>query len=248
MVKHSFNSPHKIECSNGETYVVKSHGADKQFANEILAHVLGQALGVPMPPAALVTIDDSFRAASPAAAAKYAAGTHFGSMFLLKSWTFDNPAPGLARSEIRNIDALYGLVAFDEAIANGDRRPNKGNNLVVQVADASPRYEYLAIDHGHVLTGPNWNPPGLGAYPLTPIVPVFKFLETCLVSLPQLQTAAQNVADFAGGVATLVNSSQADLNQDERDAVILFLQGRAAQLPAWVQGPRYQAVLQALQP
>lgn len=248
MVRHSFNSPHRIECSNGETYVVKPRRTDRQFANEVLAYVLGKELGVPMPDAALVAIDENFRVASPAAAAKYTAGTHFGSKFLVKSWTFDNPAPGLARSEIRNIDALYGMVTFDEAIGNRDRRNNAGNNLIVQVSDASPRYDYLAIDHGHVLTGPAWTVASLGATPVTPIVPVFRFLETCLISLPQLIAAAQSVADFASQVAGLVNAAQADLNQGERDAVIVFLESRAAQLPAWVQGQEYGAVLQALQP
>lgn len=248
MVRRSYNSPHRIQCSNGETYVVKPRSTDRQFANEILALVLGQALGVPMPEAALVTVDEAFRVASPDVARKYAAGTHFGSKYMTKSWTFDNPAPDLARNEIRNIDALYDLVTFDETVRNADRRANKGNNLVVQVSDTSPRYDYMAIDHGHVFTGPNWTAASLATTPVTAIVPVFKFLETCLVSLPQLVAAAQNVSDLSGRLAELVDAAQADLNQGDRDAVVVFLQSRTAQLPTWVNGAQYAAALQALQP
>lgn len=152
------------------------------------------------------------------------------------------------RSEIRNIDDLYTLVTFDETVSNGDRRGNVGNNLVVQVSDVSPRYDYLAIDHGHILTGPNWTTNSLGGNPLTPIVPVFPFLETCLVSLEQLVAAAQTMSDLAGQIDELVNEANADLSEDERAAVILFLRSRADQVPQWVEGPQYKAVLQALQP
>jgi hypothetical protein len=201
-----------------------------------------------MPPAALVSIDESFREASKPAAAKYQAGVHFGSKFMAKSWTFDNPAPGLARSEICNLDALYGLVAFDEVVANTDRKTNAGNNLVVQVSEVSPRYEYVAIDHGHILTGENWSIDGLEGFRLAPIVPIFKFLETCLVSLPSLLESARNIASFRECFEATVAAAQSDLNQEEQDAVITFLERRAAELPGWVQGTDYKAVLQTLQP
>lgn len=48
MVKASFNSPHRIECSNGQIYVVKPRRGDRQFANEILAFIIGRKLGVPI--------------------------------------------------------------------------------------------------------------------------------------------------------------------------------------------------------
>jgi len=46
VVKQTFNSPHRVECSNGDIYVLKPRRQDKQFANEVLAIALGEALAL----------------------------------------------------------------------------------------------------------------------------------------------------------------------------------------------------------
>jgi hypothetical protein len=242
----TYNAPHKIECSNGETYVLKPRLDDKQFANELLALALGEAIGVPMITGALVSVDEAFRQASPLAATKYEVNIHFGSKFMPKSWTFDNPAPSLARSEIRNFDDLYAMVAFDEVVANCDRSGNEGNNMVVQISDTTPRYDYIAIDHGHILTGADWTAEDLRCFQAGPIVPVFPFLAACLTSLPAMQRAAQNVADLQDQYRTIAKGAHAELTNEDLDAVVLFLEGRATNLPTWVIGHNYRATLQAL--
>ncbi|HEX3458001.1 MAG TPA: HipA family kinase [Candidatus Baltobacteraceae bacterium] len=248
VVKHTFNSPHRIEGSDGLLYVVKPRRNDRQFANEVLAAALGEALDLPMPDAALVTVDELFRAASPTAAAKYELGIHFATRFETNSWTFDNPAPALAISEIRNLEKMYSLVAFDEVVANVDRKTNVGNNMVVQVSESSPRYNYMALDHGHILTGPQWTPESLRGYDLAPIVPVFRFVETCLTSLPRLQEAAAELDALREGFARIVSGLRTELSQEDQGAIVEFLRTRAAELPNWVVGERYRQALGALQP
>lgn len=247
-IKQTMNSPHVIDCSNGKKYVVKPRATDKQFANEVLAIALARVLDIPHADAAFVAIDDLFRSSSPEAAQKYIAGVHFGSEFESKSWTFDNPAPGVARAEISNLDDLYKVVAFDELVANTDRRGNPGNNMVVQVSTQSPRYKYVAIDHGHIFTGHNWTAQGLQGYAVAPILPLFPFVQTCLTSLDSMLQAARTVTEACAALEEAVAAAKSDLSESDRGAVVQFLQQRAKELPAWVQGGQYRAALQNLQP
>jgi len=241
------NQSHIVECDDDQRYIVKPHGTDRQFVNELVGLAIGELLEIPMPDGGLITVTDEFRVAAPGMAERYAAGVHFGSLQERRPhFTFVNPEPGLIQSELANAARLYDLVVYDELVANGDRKHNAGNTLVVRVRENSPRYEFRAIDNGHILTGPGWTAPALLAHPLTPLVPVFQWFESCLTSLSTLSTSAATADAVKGHFDEAIARSRADLKGDDRVAVRAFLEKRAAALPTWVAGPNYSAELASL--
>lgn len=241
------NQSHRIECDDGRTYVVKPRHADRQFANELIAYAFGRLVGAPMPEAVLVTLSPEFLASSATASARYSgAGEYFGSQEdTLQFWTLDNPAPGLVHAEVRNVDALYNLVMFDEIILNTDRAGNAGNHLLVRVSNESPKYEIRAIDHGHVLTGPVWTAAGLRSSPVAPTFPVLAFVAGCLTSKRDLIEAGNQAKDAKDSIPAAVTDSEAGLPDDDRSAVVDVLQARAAAVPGWAENDypaRYPAL------
>jgi HipA-like protein len=249
VIKQTANSPHRISCADGLTYVVKPHKSDKQFANELIGLAVGEALGVPLPNAALVTLTSQFIQSSPAIAAKYAPGVHFGSELETRfHWTFDNPAPGIVVSNVSNGDALYSVVLFDEVVVNTDRRNNSGNNMIVRVVDQPPEYEYRAIDHGHILTGPQWTSESLSEFPCQPLVPIFAFMQPLISSLAKLTQVATDVAGMSASFQDIVNRVPTELAAPDISAVVNLLKNRASKLSTWVAGTEYAALLTNLKP
>ncbi|HTD37207.1 MAG TPA: HipA family kinase [Candidatus Limnocylindrales bacterium] len=241
------NQSHIVECDDGLSYIVKPHGNDRQFANELIGLAIGELLSIPMPDGGLITITEDFRTAASGMAPRYAAGVHFGSLQEGRPhFTFVNPEPDLVQSEVANASKLYDLVVYDELVANGDRKHNAGNTLLVRVKDSSPKFEFRAIDNGHILTGPGWTAQTLAAHPLAPLVPVYKWFESCMTSLSMLSTAAATADSVKSQFDETVDRSRAQLSESDKVAVREFLLRRASQLPSWVCGPQYAAELTAM--
>lgn len=126
-------------------YVVKLRaavrGGPTGLAFEYLAARLAERLSIPMPPAALVEIDEDLAAAMPdaelAERLRGSAGLNFGTRFLAPgyvTWPVGEPVPVTLRQ------VAVEIMAFDALIDNADRRREKPNLLW-------RGEELLVIDH-----------------------------------------------------------------------------------------------------
>lgn len=140
------NRPCIFSCVNedslSEDYFVKFHGAvGPLIICEFIGSLLGQALGVDIPPVAIVHIDEKMNSAIQDADArnKFQAkpGPHFGSRNIGQGFTVMNSGYSLTSD---TIEQALDIFAFDMLIQNTDRsssgaagNPNllfKGNQLV----------------------------------------------------------------------------------------------------------------------
>lgn len=136
--------PLLVETDNG-FYVAKiQENVDgiKVLINEFVCYKLAKKLGVPIPEAALLRIDQEVIDADPALKKTgIKPGLHFGSKFLHKSnASIQPPIVGL----VTNKEDIPSIVLFDQLIYNDDRTMNPGNLIVDLKAK-----EILAIDHSH---------------------------------------------------------------------------------------------------
>lgn len=162
-------------------YVLKNEKTDingnkqnfnSMFLNETLAYHIGCKLGVPMPEAVVVFLDEIFINEDPGIrfAYRFTEGLYFGSKeledvednyvenmqeliemgkpYISRSWNnfFDN---------IINKEDVSKILAFDILVGNFDRYGNAGNVLVNNTGYGR---KVFAIDHGHAFFGPSWTP------------------------------------------------------------------------------------------
>lgn len=138
--------PAVVETADGRAFVVKFLGAGqgkKALVAECLAAGLAQALGLPIPDAAVISLDDGFGIGEPDPEIqdllRASTGLNFGLAYLPGALAFDpaadrDLAPELAAS----------IVWFDALITNIDRTPRNTNLLVW-------RDRFWLIDHGAAL-------------------------------------------------------------------------------------------------
>ncbi len=138
--------PAIVECDDDGLYVVKLRGAaqgPKALVAEVLAAGLGRALGLPVPAAALVTLDAALGRAERDTEVREllaaSTGLNFGLDYLPGSATFDPVAPPAPEA----LEASR-IVWFDALLTNLDRTPRNPNLLVWH------RRLWL-IDHGAAL-------------------------------------------------------------------------------------------------
>lgn len=139
--------PAVVETEAGDSYVVKFRGAGqgpKALISELLAAELGRALGLPIPNAAIVVLEDGFGAAEPNPEIqdilRASVGANFGLAFLSGALGFDLAADaGLISDEL-----AAEIVWFDAYVTNVDRTIRNPNLLVWQ---GRP----WLIDHGAAL-------------------------------------------------------------------------------------------------
>lgn|ERR1700693_520163 len=244
IVEATANSPHRFSCEDGNDYAVKPRSADQQFANELLALALGTLVGIPLFDAAIVTVTVSFLVTSPAATALYAPGIHFGSRVpTTHFFNFDNVAPALVQTHIRNANEFYRLAMFDELIANVDRANNRRNLVAVELYPDQPKNDFFAIDHGHTFTGPGWTVSALETHVPMPVYPVLNVVRDFLDSRARLDGDAQHVAGFLADFEAAIDAAQSGLDDRARRAVLHLLTLRAPQLSAWIATPGYAAHL-----
>lgn len=139
---------------------IYDHAAQpKAVLNEVLGYLYAQAMGLPSPPVFFIDVPPLDVAASglsapltavravatleahdPNIATDGAAKTLFDAGSI--DWTY-------IRQRLLSSPAGRALVAFDEAVGNGDR--NIGNIVF------SRKHGVVAIDHGCILSGPLWS-------------------------------------------------------------------------------------------
>lgn len=240
------NSPHKLECDDGEIYVVKPTLPDRQFANELIAFAIANLLQLPVFDAALVTITPALISVSRAlATARYAPGVHFGSkMPKAPHFNFLSVSPALVTSNFRNKDDFYKLVLFDDLVLNVDRERNAGNLVAVEISNGTPQsLDFFAIDHGYALGGPGWTAAILDAQPLVALAPVLGVVRDVITSRNKLVGEAHVAAQLTPRFQQAVEEARTGLGQGDIDAVVRLLAQRAPALPAWAGGPPYATKL-----
>jgi len=135
--------PAVVDTADGRAFVVKFLGAGqgkKALVAECLGAGLAQALGLPVPDAAVVSLEDGFGIGEPDPEIqdllRASVGLNFGLAYLPGALAFDPAADRDLSPEL-----AADIVWFDAAITNIDRTPRNTNLLVW-------RGRYWLIDHG----------------------------------------------------------------------------------------------------
>ncbi|MCL6445045.1 MAG: hypothetical protein K6T83_16585 [Alicyclobacillus sp.] len=168
-VGNGITKPYFVNCSDGYTYVVKfaqNPEGERVLVNELVCGQLGVLVGLPVPPIAIVVVDDEFlRANSEKIGFGIKKGFHFGSREVKRAITLTNRRILELAS---NTDIAPLLVLFDHWIHNKDRDSNNGNIMF----DTSNK-KLVVIDHSHAFDiGPLWNAHQLKMRLHEPIAPL----------------------------------------------------------------------------
>jgi len=161
---------HLMQCSDRHFYIVKFRNNPQNpriLANELLASWLAEHIGIPVPPAAVVEVDESLieeepalRMQLPTGSIPCEAGLHFGSRYVappLGSHVFDY-IPVEFLPGVQNLRDFLGVLVLDKWLGNTDARQAVFWKMSVQ-----RKYSVSFIDHGYCFNSGDWNFPD---YPL----------------------------------------------------------------------------------
>ena len=150
---------HLMRCSDGHYYVVKflnnPQGA-RVVRNELLAHGIASALGLPIPPCALVNVGQELielttelRIERPREyiTCPCAPGMGFGSRWAANTW--DIPF-GLPPGPVENLEDFWGMCVFDVWVCNLD-----GRQVIFTKTDCG-YYRMSMIDNGFCFSAEEW--------------------------------------------------------------------------------------------
>ena len=146
-------SPQLFRANDGCLYVAKLCGNKlgvKALANEALAAILGEKLGLCFPPAGIIWLDGRLLEKNRRllkAARRH--GPHFASRYLGHCRFVDRTQ--LHRAANRN--QLAGVMLFDHLLHNVDRTHNRKNLLIRREDERNLVY---AIDHSHLFGTGRW--------------------------------------------------------------------------------------------
>lgn len=154
-VNETYRGP--IKTNSGTSFAYVKLLDEKQLTNELVASVLGRAIGLPIPAGFIVLVsradypDSEFLAAVGREHAFAFGVESIGHPDLKRRMKLDGDAA--VEQLLKSWSGWCDAMVFDEWIANGDR--NAGNLLI-----GGPGEVWL-IDHGHAFTGPRWLPSSL---------------------------------------------------------------------------------------
>lgn len=138
-------NPLLMRCTN-DTFVVKvmeNPEGPRVLINELVCYKLAKLLGLPIPNAALIHINNEMiQSSKRLQELGIRPGIHFGSKFIKKSTP--SIQPPMLRIAV-NTDDIPSIILFDQIIYNDDRTENKGNLLF----DLKEK-KIIIIDHTHV--------------------------------------------------------------------------------------------------
>jgi hypothetical protein len=125
---------HLLKCSDGHLYVVKFRNNPQHvrvLANEMLATVLAECVGLPVPTRAIVDVGQDLIQDTPALSIRLdhfnipcESGAHFGARYVvspLEGQVFNNLAETML-SNLRNPETFAGILAVDKWTCNTDGR------------------------------------------------------------------------------------------------------------------------------
>lgn len=175
------SEPALIIADDGNRYILKTEKVhhpnqgllkyDCMFLNELLAYLIGEYLGIPMPEAAIAYLDQTLidHDKTLIFVNKFYEGDLFASKELEEKednlvenfeMQMQLGRPYLKRTwnvffaQVENKEDLIKIIAFDLLIANFDRYGNEGNLLV---SSEGGQRKIYTIDHGHAFFGPVWD-------------------------------------------------------------------------------------------
>jgi hypothetical protein len=211
---------------------VKLYPPDSRgLINEILGYLLAEALGLCVPPRAAIAMIPP--AAVPAPPSWLPPGQpapawctqDLAAPSIKIAYRLDAASPlSAVVQELREADTTPAVVAFDDWLANVDR--NLGNLLRLA------KGRYCLIDHGRVLTGPNWRAEDLD--PAGQYQNVLRTLLDAFVTDPDTDSAMGAASRRHGHALTVTRTELGHwctllLSEEDRGAAVDFLASRAAE-------------------
>ncbi len=177
---HGASQAKLVRCSDDKYYVVKfqnnPQGA-KTLANELLATLMAERLGLPVPEPAIVEVQpDLVRYTEELVierrrgSVRCQPGLCFGSLYENGESSPANPIypfnvlPESQLAKVHNLSDFLGMLVFDEWIGNMDSR----QTIFIRNHSLRHPYRVLMIDQGLCFNGTAWNfpdAPRRGLYP-----------------------------------------------------------------------------------
>ncbi|MFP4977541.1 HipA family kinase [Paenibacillus sp. CN-4] len=150
-----WSTPHLMECSDGNLYVVKltsNPQGIRVLVNEMICFRLAKRLNLPVPDGQVVYIDESLRSRSLSLGIDLGRGPHYGSRYVPDSTNFPTDEE---LGSCHNIAQAADIIAFDHWLDNNDRHlwREDGQNILVS-RGANP--QLWMIDNANIFNGPNW--------------------------------------------------------------------------------------------
>jgi len=157
---------HLIRCSDGNFYVVKFQNNPQHrrvLVNEMLATCLAEEAGLPVPPTAIVEVDEWLIAHTPELRMQLAhdsvacqEGQQFGSRFVvdpLRGQVLDYLPPEML-GLVRNLNDFAGMLVLDKWMGNTD-----GRQAAFWRLDRERKYRASFIDQGYCFNAGEWTFP-----------------------------------------------------------------------------------------
>lgn len=154
--------PWLVKCNGDdkEKYIVKFLNEKKAFANEFVCNKIANEIGLTTTPSFPVTIEQKEveiinKRKEREKEKLISEGKYFFSKYVENPYTLNQQAHNsLQSTAIKNLDQVPGMIVFDIFVDNSDRSHN--NALIHPIDSESAIFEYVLIDHGHCISGPNW--------------------------------------------------------------------------------------------
>jgi len=166
---------HLMRCADGNYYVVKFRNNpqhERVLANEFLATRLAERVGLPVPTAEVVEVEEWLVEHTPeltivlgAQAIRCEAGLQFGSRFVVspvEGQVFDYLPPEMLE-RVRNLQTFAGILALDKWTCNAD-----GRQAAFWRKLRERKYSASFIDQGYCFNAGEWTFPDFplrGVYP-----------------------------------------------------------------------------------
>lgn len=223
------SQPHVFDTPEGAFLVKASNNPQglRVLPNELVAGLCLDWLGVEHPRPGTIDLPAPLLHASPGAVftdgTPLAPGEAFGS----ELWQSD-PGGTVDVGLIENTSDVAGALALDTWLQQFD-----GRQYRVRASTTTPgRYEYIPVDHGYAIGGPNWDPASLAAAP-DPIVP------SAIIPLDPSDVTpyADRLSSFSHDDAERIVEQVPVgwLDKAERDALVPYLVARATKASAALQ-------------
>jgi len=171
-----------MRCSDGQYYVVKFRNNPQHsrvLVNDMLATILAEQIGLPVPKTAIVQVDKSLIRETPELSIQQAhtsvpceAGFQFGSRYVvdpLRGQVFDY-LPSEMLAMVRNLQSFAGILVFDKWMGNVDLRQAAFWRLCTE-----RKYRAAFIDQGYCFNAGEWTFPD---YPLRGVYGHMEVYET----------------------------------------------------------------------
>jgi hypothetical protein len=157
---------HLLQCSDGHFYVVKFRNNPQHLrvlANEMLATMLAECVGLPVPTIAIVEVGQKLIQDTPALrlqldhlTIRCESGAHFGARYVvspLEGEVFDHLATAMV-GRLRNPETFAGMLAMDKWTCNTD-----GRQATFWRRSREKKYNITFIDQGCCFNAGDWTFP-----------------------------------------------------------------------------------------